>query len=90
MVIGTFLVDGVTLIDSSCCASIKSGGDSSSLVLIFNQCLDLKQAVQIDEMLLHRLIYLEAPQFQVVDLKSPALQLELKREQLWVGLIGLS
>lgn len=36
IVIGTFLLDGVTVIDASCCASIKSGGDSSSLLLILD------------------------------------------------------
>jgi len=34
IVIGTFLVDGVALIDKSLVASIKSGGESSSLSLI--------------------------------------------------------
>lgn len=34
MVIGTFLVDGVASIDRSVVASIKSGGDSSSPLLM--------------------------------------------------------
>lgn len=37
MVIGTFLVDGAAAIDRSLVASIRSGGDSSSLSLMADQ-----------------------------------------------------
>lgn len=37
MVIGTFLVDGAAPIDRSLVASIRSGGDSSSLSLMADQ-----------------------------------------------------